>query len=207
MNHNIIQQLGDTPVDTTVLATLFSDIKAVNKKVAELERTEQLIRLKRGLFVVAPQVSGKPLSIEAIANSLYGPSYISMHTALRFYGLIPERVYTIQSITTKHSRTFQNLLGRFTYTQTPVEAFSIGLTRQVEGNAAFIIATPEKALCDLIAFTPGLTLRYKREAATFLEDDLRLDPLDFARFNPEILRAYARVGKKAGSINTLLKLL
>ena len=69
------------------------------------------------------------------------------------------------------------------------------------------MATPEKALCDLIANTPGLNLRVKKEAERFLEEDLRFDMERLASFDKEILLAYSKVGKKATSIQTILKLL
>ena len=54
-----------------------------------------------------PEITGKILSTEVIANHLYAPSYVSMSSALRYYGLIPETVYTKQSMTLKHSRDFE----------------------------------------------------------------------------------------------------
>ena len=69
------------------------------------------------------------------------------------------------------------------------------------------MATPEKALCDLIANQPGVNLRYKKEALEFLEEDLRFDMDGFSRLNPDIFSAYAKVGKKSTSILTILKLL
>ena len=69
------------------------------------------------------------------------------------------------------------------------------------------MASPEKALCDLVANTPGLTLRFQKEARAFLEEDLRLDMEKWAAFDKDIFRAYAEVGKKSASILTLLKLL
>ena len=70
-----------------------------------------------------------------------------------------------------------------------------------------MIATPEKALCDLVANSPGVNLRYPKDAAIYLEEDIRMDLNDFRQMNPAILDAYAKVGKKADSIRTLLKLL
>ena len=72
---------------------------------------------------------------------------------------------------------------------------------------SFIIATPEKALCDLIANSPKVNLRYLSEARQYLEDDIRLDMDAFYQMNPAIFREYAGIGKKSGSISTILKLL
>lgn len=130
-----------------------------------------------------------------------------MSSALRYYGLIPEEVYVMQSMTLKHSRDFDTPIGRFEYTRISKEAFSVGLTSVKEAGYAFVIASAEKALCDLIANSAGVNLRYPREAAVYLEDDIRMELSDFKQMNPSILEAYAKVGKKADSIRTLLKLL
>ncbi len=172
-----------------------------------LERDRQIIRLKRGLYVCSPEITGKTLSAELIANHLYAPSYISMLSALRYYGLIPEAVFTMQSMTLKHSRDFDTSLGRFEYTNLSKAAFSVGLTIIQKEGYAFVMATPEKALCDLIANSTNLNLRYLKEAEIYLEEDLRMEWESFKQMDAEIFEEYIKVGKKAESIRTLLKLL
>jgi len=204
---NVLESLGNLPVTTDVLSSLFPKIKGKNKKISELEKAGDIIRLKRRLYVVSPDVSRQPLVTELIANHLYAPSYVSMYSALRFYGLIPETVYAMQSMTIKHSRTFENKLGRFEYTCVSKESFPIGITQVRHEQYAFLIASPEKALCDLISASSGLNLRYKCEAETYLEEDLRIDMEAFYKMRPSLFREYAAVGKKVNSINTLIKLL
>ena len=91
-----LREIGSIPITTSVIESLYPELKSPDKKVAWLEKNGYIIRLKRGLYVVNPEHSGKMLSSELIANHLYAPSYISMSTALRYYGLIPEEVYTHQ---------------------------------------------------------------------------------------------------------------
>lgn len=112
---NPLQQLGNIPVTASVLETLFPRIKRGNQKIRLLVRDKQIFRLKKGLYVCNPEVTGKILSTELIANHLCAPSYVSMSSALRYYGLIPEAVYTMQSMTLKHARSFDTPLGRFEY--------------------------------------------------------------------------------------------
>ncbi len=202
-----LEQFGNVPVTAASLASLFPDIKGGNQKIRLLERDRQVIRLKRGLYVCSPEVTGTSLSTELIANHLYTPSYISMSSALRYYGLIPEQVYVMQSMTLKHSRDFDTPVGRFEYTRISKVSFAIGLSSIRKPEYAFVIATPEKALCDLVANSPGVSLRYPKEAALYLEEDIRMELSDFRQMNPAILEAYAQVGKKADSVRTLLKLL
>ena len=110
-----ISKIGTIPVTTSIIESLYPELKSANKKVTWLEKQGVIIRLKRGLYVVNPQYSGKTLSSELIANHLYTPSYISMTTALRYYGLIPEAVYVNQSMTVKHPRSFQTPVGNYDY--------------------------------------------------------------------------------------------
>ena len=172
-----------------------------------LEAAHKIIRLKKGLYVVAPNVSHVVLSTELIANHLYAPSYVSMQTALRYYGLIPEAVYTTQSMTLKHSRCFDTPVGRFVYKNMSREAFPIGITSVNMQSYAFLIATPEKALCDLIANSPKVNLRYLKDVEIYLEDDIRMDMSDFKKMDIGIFERYAQVGKKSKSIGTLIKYL
>lgn len=202
-----LEQLGNIPVTAATLESLFPNIKGGNQKIRLLERDKQIIRLKRGLYVCSSEVTGVALSTELIANHLYTPSYVSMSSALRYYGLIPEEVFVMQSMTLKHSRDFDTPVGRFEYTRISKDAFSVGLTSIRKTEYAFVIATPEKALCDLVANSPGVNLRYPKDAALYLEEDIRMELSDFIQMDSAIFEAYAEVGKKADSIRTLLKLL
>ena len=205
--NNPLQRLGNIPVTASALESLFPHIKRGNQKIRLLERDKQIIRLKRGLYVCSPEITGKILSTELIANHLYAPSYVSMSSALRYYGLIPEAVYTKQSMTLKHAKDFDTPLGRFEYTHISKKAFSVGLTSIRKDDYAFVMATPEKALCDLIANSPKVNLRYLKDAEIYLEEDIRMEWEDFKQMNAEIFEEYIKVGKKADSIRTLLKLL
>jgi len=113
----------------------------------------------------------------------------------------------VQSMTIKHSRKFENSLGSFTYTCVDRDYFPIGLRQEEVEGMFFVIASPEKALCDLICSTAGVNLRYKKEAETFLEQDLRLDMDALRHLDASIFQQCAAAGKKTQTIMTLLKLL
>ena len=189
------------------LASLFPDNKAGGEKVRSLEQKNYVIRLKRGLYVVSPEISRVPLSLELIANQLYAPSYVSMSSALRYYGLIPETVYTIQSMTVKHSRSFDTPVRHFDYTCINREAFHVGVTIVNKQTYTFLMASPEKALCDLIANSPKVNLRYIIDVERYLEEDIRLDMEEFFKMDASVFERYIEVGKKSTSIQTLLKYL
>ena len=202
-----LSEIGIIPITTSVVESLYPELKSADKKVAWLEKQGFIIRLKRGLYVVNPRHSGKTLSSELIANHLYAPSYISMSTALRYYGLIPEAVYVHQSMTVKHSRSFQTPIGSYEYKYISRKAFSIGVRSIHKGDYAFLMASPEKALCDLIANSSKVNLRYLKEVEMYLEQDIRMDMDEFYKMDATIFEDYIRIGKKADSITTLLKFL
>lgn len=202
-----LKEIGAIPVTTSVIESLYPELKSPGKKVVWLEKNGYITRLKRGLYVVNPEHSGKTLSDELIANHLYAPSYISMSTALRYYGLIPEAVYTHQSMTVKHSRSFQTPVGSYDYKYISRNAFSIGVRSMDKGEYAFLMASPEKALCDLIANSSKVILRYMKDVEIYLEQDIRMDMDEFNKMDGTIFEDYIKAGKKADSISTLLKFL
>lgn len=204
---NNLAYIRNIPVTSASIVSLYPEIKTKWKKIEQLEKNGEIIRLKRNLYVASPDETGVKLSLGLIANHILAPSYVSMNTALRYYGLIPEAVYTTQSMTFKPAKEFNTPIGYFSYTHISKEAYPIGLTQIKENDITYIIASPEKALCDLIANTPGLNLRFQNEARKFLEDYLRFDIEKLNTFNRQILIDYAKVGKKAVSILTILKLL
>lgn len=202
-----LREIGVIPVTTSIIESFYPDLKSAEKKVVWLEKNGYIIRLKRGLYVVNPEYTGKRLSNELIANHLYAPSYVSMSTALRYYGLIPEAVYVNQSMTVKHSRSFQTHVGNYHYKCISREAFAVGVRTEHVADYAFLIASPEKALCDLIANSSKVNLRYMKDVENYLDNDIRMDMEEFMKFDPRVLEEYIKVGKKADSIVTLLKYL
>ena len=203
-----IEQIGIIPVDYAVLRSLYSDYSFPRNKIAGLEQEGKLIRLKRGLYVVSPDVSRQLLSIEMIANHIYGPSYVSMESALRYYGLIPEQVYTVRSMTTNRSRKFENSIGNFDYITVDENYYPIGITHQiVENRYTFLIASPEKALCDMITATPRLRIQSEKALNTYLDVDLRFEMSALKTMNADIVRECMKTGKKKEILKLLLKLL
>jgi len=202
-----MEVMGNVPFFTGALRGTLSGVKATDKKLLSMERQGDVIRLKRGIYVLSPDVSGKELSLPLIANHLRGPSYVSCLSALSHYGLIPERVCTTQSMTLKRSKIIDNKAGRFEYFHCSEDYFPIGICSEVSAGVAYLIASPEKALCDLIVTTPYLNLRYMRELVEYLEEDIRLDMDDFVKFDKSVFEECAKVGKKKVMMENIVKLL
>ena len=202
-----LKQFGNVPVNVDVITSLLKGYNAPLQKLMNMERQGDLIRIKRGIYVVAPKISGKKLSSGLIANHLYGRSYVSMQTALREYGLIPERVFSIKSMTTERSRRIETTLGEFVYVQCPPKYYSIGVTIYTEEGVSYMIASPEKALCDLVISTPNLNLRFLTSTEQYLEEDIRFDMDALKKMNSSIFRECAQIGRKKTSLLNIAKLI
>lgn len=189
------------------LSSVYPDHANLAMKAERLERNGSVIRLKKGLYVVSPKISRTELSPFLIANHIYGPSYVSMQSALRFYGLIPEAVYAVQSMTTGIARNYENTIGLFSYTHVAPEYYSVGLMLKEESGVSFMIASPEKALCDLMVYTPNLNLRFQSSLREYLEEDLRFDMDELPNFNTDILEECAVLSRKKTMLNQLIKLI
>lgn len=105
------------------------------------------LRLKAGLFAIKNNLP----SVFTIANRLYFPSYISFDTALSYYSLIPETVYTITSATPKPTREFEVNGIVYDYRRIKRQAFTGYIPKKIHGETVYI-ATPEKAVADLLYF-------------------------------------------------------
>ena len=111
-----------------------------------------LIRLKRDFYLIADKILKiKPEAFE-IAPLLYGPSYVSLESALSFHGWIPEAVPTITCACSKKNRKFETYAGLFMYYRIPVFAFHLGVSSYDMTNlvATFLMADPWKAIADLV---------------------------------------------------------
>ena len=199
-----LQKIGAVPFDINVLQSVYPGCKQITDKARRLEADGRIIRLKKGLYVA--NANGGELSRELVANHLYGPSYVSMSWALRWYGLIPERVNLIQSVTTKHSRDFSNALGTFHYQNCATDYFQIGITIKGETDCRYLIASPEKALCDYICFNK-VTLRFMKDVRIFLEEDIRFDTEAIRDLDLRIIEQCSALGRKSGSLSALLNYL
>ena len=203
-----LRNIGVIPINKDVLYSLFSDLKRPDEKASELERKELIIRIKRDLYVVSKKVHDQEISSELVANHLYGPSYISLDSALSYYGLIPERVYSTYSVCAKLHKLFQTPLGRFEYIKMPERYFPIGIHQEIINNSyAFLIAAPEKALCDKISASKNLKIQSTKAMHVYLEEDLRFDMPALTSFDVNIIRRCIEFGRKKVELTQLLKLL
>jgi predicted transcriptional regulator of viral defense system len=139
-----------------------------------------LIRLRQGYFAFPEYKSRSDYSLY-FANRIYRPSYISLHTALSFYGMIPEAVVQITSVTTLKTASFSNGFAEYSYKNIK-ESLMFGYElRAMADNRTLQFATPEKALLDLLYLYPFYDneqeLEELRLDEDFLHDDFSKDLL------------------------------
>ena len=84
------------------------------------------------------------------ANRMYRPSYVSLHTALAFYEMIPEAVVQTTNVTTLKTADFQNDLGEFSYKSVREDLMFGYDIKPIADGRTVQLATPEKALLDLL---------------------------------------------------------
>jgi predicted transcriptional regulator of viral defense system len=205
---NALEVFGNIPIDSSVLYSITGNYKFQRNKIAAMEKSGEIVRLKKNLYVVSNKISQKEQSKELIANHLYGVSYISLETALAYYGMIPERVYAVRSMTTKRAKIIKTPLGNFEYKTVPADYFSIGLRQEVIDNEyAFLIASPTKAICDMIVATPNLRLQSVKAMQKYLMEDLRIDVEVLKTLDKDIVRQCVEVGRKKGELGLLEKIL
>lgn len=157
-------------------------------KLTQLLRTKALIRVKKGLYVFGPLFARTSYSLETIANMIYGPSYVSLEWALQKYGMIPEHVEEITSVTFKRTQSFTTPIGRFSYAHRPLLAYPIGILRQqVSDYQSYLIATREKALVDVLVIRRGQILKVS-ELEVVLFEDFRMEQEDLQSLNLPLLK-------------------
>jgi hypothetical protein len=160
-------------------------------RITTLLRKGIIIRVKKGFYVFGENDHQHPYSREILANLMYGPSYISLEYALQYYGLIPERVEAVTSVTVGRSRKFSTPLGLFTYRMIPMAAFRAGMDQiEMEDGRSYLIAVPEKALADKLR-SDRISICSQKELQSWLFDDLRMDSAAIREMRPERLDEYA----------------
>ncbi len=199
-----LQQYSDQPI----LLSLLTGYSRPNDKIGELMKAGQITSLRKGLYVMGSKFQGSHPSPFLIANHLRGPSYVSLDSALAYWGLIPEKVYEISSLTTKTSKEYKTSAGSFHYYYSPIPYYSFGIKSvQLTEKQVVLMASPEKAICDKIIMTPGVLLRSQKQTHEFLLEDLRMDAEILGQLDYEAIWSWICQSSKKESLSMLVRTL
>ena len=166
-------------------------------RIGSLVKLGKLFRIIRGLYTDTRAI--EPITVSA---AVLQPSYISFESALSVHGLIPEGVPNITAATfgKRRSKTYETDWGLLIYRDVPKKAFPEELKLIENGCDNYLLAGPEKALCDkLYSVSP---LRSRKALRTWLFENMRIEEEDFRNLSTVVLN---RLSKLYASTN--LKLL
>lgn len=203
-----LRSLGGVPFDHGLIRTLLSAYRRPNDKISELVSKGFLVPLRRGLYVLGASLRDVPVCMPLVANHLLGPSYVSLEFALNWHGLIPEGVFDVSSVTLKRSRMFSTPLGRFSYTHLSSGVYAMGFRMEQGGHGeSFLMASPEKALCDLVMLTRHFPATSVSSMQTWLVEHQRMDEDRLRSLDLTVIRQCASVGYKSRQLGLLAAVL
>ncbi len=168
---SLLKLVGDDPIfESSLLLSGNINPKIVHLQLTRWVNNGRIYQLRRGLYSIAPPYQKKKPHPFLIANHLQQASYVSLQSALAFYGLIPEIVNITVSVTTGRPDRLKTPLGTYEFRHIKTNLLFGYQMTDLEGQSA-LVATPEKALLDLVYLTPG------GESLIYLQE-LRLQNVD-----------------------------
>jgi predicted transcriptional regulator of viral defense system len=179
---DLLKKVSVVPCFSTRFLAAGENLPQIRLQLARWVKDGRLIKLHKGFYTLAEPYRKINPEFFSIANSLKSSSYVSLQSALSWYGLIPEFVPVTTSITTTRPQIIETPMGRFEYRHVNKKLFwGYKMLELSEKQQAFV-ATAEKALLDLVYLTPG------GDKEEFL-NELRLQSLD--KLSKDILWLYA----------------
>ncbi len=191
--NNWHDKLPGNEFDYLALMGALKEYKRPRDKVSKLLQSGDIIRIKKGFYVLGPDLRKTPGSCrEVLGNQLYGPSYLSLEYALSWHQLIPERVEAVTSVTLYKPKSFVTPVGTFTYQHIKMDYYSYGILSQtLDDGRGFLLASPEKAIADKVYFSKGL--KSLNDLRTFLFDNLRVEQEEFSGMDAHFFQELATV--------------
>jgi predicted transcriptional regulator of viral defense system len=169
---HLLDIVGNEPVfETGLLLAGAVDSKDVRRQLSRWTKAGRLYQLRRGLYALAPPFQKVKPHPFVVANRMMRSSYVSLQSALGYYGLIPDVVPVTTSITTDRPGQWQTPLGVYTFRHIKIERFVGYRLVDLGDNQQAFVASPEKALLDLVHLQPG------GDSAEYLQE-LRLQGME-----------------------------
>lgn len=202
-----VQEYAEEPLPLQIILNLLRDYKRPYDKINELVKKGELTPIKNGLYIPGPKLRISRPEAFLVANHLWGPSYVSLESALSYWAFIPERVYEIISVTIKSTKVYKTQERRFSYFHADVPYYSFGIKSvALTPRQVVLIATPEKALCDKIIMTSGIFLRSIKQAKELLIDDFRIEEEMLQKLNVKEISSWIADAPKKSSLQMLVKI-
>ncbi len=152
----LVEIVGAEPVfDTSLLLAGDVDPREVRRQLSRWTKAGRLYQLRRGLYALAPPFQKVKPHPFLIANRMVRSSYVSCQSALAHYGLIPEYVPVVVSVTTSRPASWRTALGAYEFRHLKMDLFRGYRLTDVGGGQRAFVATPEKAILDLVHLHPG----------------------------------------------------
>ena len=156
------------------------DLSFHKQRLSEWQKKGYVKKIRQGFYIFSDlQINEKILFI--IANRIYEPSYISLEMALSIYGIIPEAVYGITSVTSQNTKSIKTPIGNFSYRHIQPE-FMIGYELREYGGHYYQIAEIEKAVLDYLYFNSKIIDKESFEGMRFNISELK-EKLNLEKFN------------------------
>ena len=188
-------------ITTSMLKEKYSDYANPLDKIKRDADSGVIFRITRGLYE-----SDSGVNPCFLASSILSPSYLSFDWALSYYGMIPEKVFSITSasLNIRKNKTFINKFARYEYSDIPASAFSEGLTYIENGDYIVKIATKEKAICD--SLSKWRVVNSVKSLRELLFIDKRIDKEEFSTCDFQLMMRLASLYKKT-NLDILIKLI
>jgi predicted transcriptional regulator of viral defense system len=199
---DLVKKCSGFPVFTARFLAAGENLAQIRLQINRWVKDGRIIKIHKGLYTLADPYRKVPASPFCIANALKQPSYVSMHSALSWYGMIPEFVPSATSITTGRPQSIETPLGRFDFRHVSKKYFWGYQQIELQSGLQAFVAFPEKALLDLIYLTPG------GDTVEFVEE-LRLQ--NFDRMDQTRLHQFAekfqspKISRASKNIKTILE--
>ncbi|HWM93081.1 MAG TPA: hypothetical protein VN493_20125 [Thermoanaerobaculia bacterium] len=198
----LLKVVADEPVfETGLLLAGEVDPAGVRRQLSRWVQAGRLYQLRRGLYGLAPPFQRVKPHPFLVANRLMRGSYVSLQSALAHYGLIPEHVPVTTSVTTGRPGQWQTPLGTYDFRHVQSEILTGYRRMDLGGGQEAFVATPEKALLDLVHLEPGAdTPEYLHELRLQHLEVLSLDNLRRmaeASGRPKQIRAAEQIARLA----------
>jgi len=160
------------------------DLSFHKQRLSEWQKKDYVKKICKGFYIFSDLQINEP-TLFTIANRVYEPSYISLEMALSIYGLIPEAVYGVTSVTSQRTKNMKTPVGDFIYRHVQPELMFGYELREHDGHH-YQVAEIEKAILDYLHFNSKINDRESFEGVRFNISEAK-EKINIEKFNKYLL--------------------